>query len=445
MNPVAIKEQSVVINPCKACQPIGAMYATLGIKNAVPLVQGSQGCSAYVRYQFNRHFREPANIAVTSFHEDAVVFGGRRNLIEGIINLIQRYHPEVIGVVTTCSSETIGDDIDAFIKEAKQRLVAEIGAEKAAKTFIVPLHTPSYAGSHVQGYDNGARQYLEQLAEKSAPNNKLNIIPGMINPGDIAEIKHLLAAMGVAYNMLFDISETLNAPLKANDSFFPDGGTPAEDIIDAANSLGTVALSRHAGGGAATYLHSKFNVPAILGPFPVGIYNTDLFLERVEKLTGQSVSAEIKRERGILLDAMADNCTAIALKKVAVFGDPDTVRGVTRFTCELGMEPVVVGTTTASKEFDREIELIAKEYNCAPEIISDGGLHKFEQLLIQNQADMLIGNSKGVAIAKRADIPLVRIGFPIYDRVGYQRRPIIGYNGSLWLLDNVVNAFLERK
>ncbi|MCL0081307.1 nitrogenase, partial [Peptococcaceae bacterium] len=445
MNLIAIKEQPVVINPCKACQPIGAMYATLGIERAVPLVQGAQGCSTFVRYQFNRHFREPANIAVTSFHEDAVVFGGRRNLIEGIINLVQRYHPAVIGVVTTCSSETIGDDIDAFIKEAKQRLVAEIGVEKAAAIFIVGLHTPSYAGSHVQGYDNGTRQYLEQLAQESKPNQKLNIIPGMINPGDIAEIKHLLAAMGVAYNMLFDISETLNAPLKVNDSFFPDGGTPATDLVDAANSLGTVALSRHAGGGAATYLWRKFNVPVVLGPLPVGIYNTDLFLEQVAKLTGQPVTAAIKRERGLLLDAMADTCSTTALKKVAIFGDPDTVLGVTRFTSELGMEPVVLGTTTASKEFDREIALIAKEYHCTPQIVADGGLHKLEQVVLQNQVEMLIGNSKGATIAKQADIPLVRIGFPVTDRVGYQRRPVVGYNGSLWLLDQIVNAFLERK
>ncbi|MCL0083453.1 hypothetical protein M1N77_02875 [Thermodesulfovibrionales bacterium] len=72
-------------------------------------------------------------------------------------------------------------------------------------------------------------------------------------------------------------------------SFFPDGGTAAADLVDAANSLGTIALSRHAGGGAATYLLRKFNVPAVLGPFLVGIYNTDLFLEQAVKLTGQPV------------------------------------------------------------------------------------------------------------------------------------------------------------
>ncbi|MCL0061756.1 hypothetical protein M1N62_02200 [Thermodesulfovibrionales bacterium] len=228
-------------------------------------------------------------------------------------------------------------------------------------------------------------------------------------------------------------------------SFFPDGGTAAADLVDAANSLGTIALSRHAGGGAATYLLRKFNVPAVLGPFPVGIYNTDLFLEQAVKLTGQPVTAEIKRERGLLLDAMADTCTITALKKVAIFGDPDTVIGVARFVSELGMELIAVGTTADSKKFYREIGLIAKEYNCAPQIVADGGLHKLEQVLLQNRVEMLIGNSNGAAIAKQADIPLVRIGFPVTDRVGYQRRPIVGYNGSLWLLDYIVNAFLERK
>ncbi|MCL0085504.1 hypothetical protein M1N69_05080, partial [Thermodesulfovibrionales bacterium] len=132
-------------------------------------------------------------------------------------------------------------------------------------------------------------------------------------------------------------------------------------------------------------------------------------------------------------------------KKVAIFGDPDTVIGVARFASELGMELIAVGTTADSKEFYREIGLIAKEYNCAPQIVADGGLHKLEQVLLQNRVEMLIGNSNGAAIAKQADIPLARIGFPVTDRVGYQRRPIVGYNGSLWLLDYIVNAFLERK
>ena len=116
------KERNAIINPLKTCQPLGAMYADTGIRRGVPLVHGSQGCSTFVRYSLSRHFREPSEIAVTSLHEDAAVFGGRRNLVEGLQNVAIRLKPDLIGVITTCSSEIIGDDIVGFIRTAKDEL-----------------------------------------------------------------------------------------------------------------------------------------------------------------------------------------------------------------------------------------------------------------------------------------------------------------------------------
>ncbi len=89
------KERNSVINPLVTCQPMGAMYAVAGIRRGLPLVHGSQGCSTFVRYSFSRHFREPSEIAVTSLHEDAAVFGGRRNLISGLGNLAARFKPNL--------------------------------------------------------------------------------------------------------------------------------------------------------------------------------------------------------------------------------------------------------------------------------------------------------------------------------------------------------------
>lgn len=66
----------------------------------------------------------------------------------------------------------------------------------------------------MEGYNRAARAFLASLAtERTEPNNKVNIIPGMIYPGDIREIKHLLWEMGIEATVLFDISDTLDAPL----------------------------------------------------------------------------------------------------------------------------------------------------------------------------------------------------------------------------------------
>lgn len=116
------KERTLIINPLKTCQPLGAMFAVMGVHHGFPLVHGSQGCSTFVRYNFARHFREPAEIAVSSLHEDAAVFGGRKNINSGIKNLALRFKPDLIGAITTCSSEIIGDDVFGFVDTTKKEL-----------------------------------------------------------------------------------------------------------------------------------------------------------------------------------------------------------------------------------------------------------------------------------------------------------------------------------
>jgi nitrogenase molybdenum-iron protein beta chain len=39
-----VERHALTINPAKTCQPIGAMYAALGIHRCLPHSHGSQGC-----------------------------------------------------------------------------------------------------------------------------------------------------------------------------------------------------------------------------------------------------------------------------------------------------------------------------------------------------------------------------------------------------------------
>jgi nitrogenase molybdenum-iron protein NifN len=59
--------------------------------------------------------------------------------------------------------------------------------------------------------------------------------------------------------------------------------------------------------------------------------------------------------------------------------------------------------------------------------------------------DFLLGASKGYSLARQLDVPLVRCGFPIHDRIGGQRVLHIGYSGAQALYDRIVNALLEAK
>jgi len=447
------KQRAGTINPNKICQPIGAMWATLGVHRGIPFVQGSQGCCTYVRYTFNRHFREPVSIAVASFHEHAAVYGGMKNLVEGVFNLVARYDPDLVAVVTTCSSETIGDDIEAFIRAARKKIAKELSEEKS-KLPIVPVHCPSYQGSHVTGYDNASKAFAATLAKKDEEKepHKINIIPGFgVNPGDILEIKRMLDAFGLKehedYAVLFDISETLYQPLREPISelpYYPKGGTPVEEFVDAANARATFALCRHAGGSGAALLERRYGVQAFYG-LPIGIKNTDEFLMNVARVTGLEIPDKLLDERGKLIDAIVDTVHYTMDKKVGIFGDPDFVIAISRFCCEMGMKPVVVNTQTPSKTYKQEMEAIAKEYDVNIEVqFSD--LWDFEKSVKEKGVDLLIGHPRGgVKIAEDLGVGLVRVGFPIYDRVGHFRWPIVGYMGSLRLFDEIVNTILDTK
>lgn len=139
---------SLTVNPAKACQPLGAVFVASGFERTMSFVHGSQGCVAYYRSHLSRHFKEPSSAVSSSMTEDAAVFGGLNNMVDGLANTYKLYDPKMIAVSTTCMAEVIGDDLHAFIETAKEK-------GSVPKEYDVPFaHTPAFVGSHVTGYDN---------------------------------------------------------------------------------------------------------------------------------------------------------------------------------------------------------------------------------------------------------------------------------------------------
>lgn len=434
-SPEVEERHALTINPAKTCQPIGAVLAYKGIHNCMPLTHGSQGCSSYLRMMLSRHYREPSIAATSSFTEDAVVFGGRKNLTEAIENVIRLYHPDVIGISTTCSSETIGDDVRAFMEGIRGKSFFDPNVK------VIIASTPSYVGSHVTGYDNAVKSITETLPKSSEPNGKLNVIPGFVEPGDIREIKRVLRMMGVTSIVFPDTSDVFDAPLTPHSgALYPPGGTMLSDLVDTANSMGTIALSRTAGGTGATILERTFGVPKVTGPLPIGIRNTDAFVMHVSELMGVPVPHELDEERGRLVDMMTDAHPHFHGKTVAVFGDPDTVAALVGMLEDLGMEPALALTGSPDAQFVNEIRALAPD--CEALV---GDLYQLHQKIKNSPVDLLIGNSFGKYISRAEDIPLVRLGFPITDRANMHYFPVVGYGGAARLVEIIGNTLLERK
>ncbi len=97
------------------CSPAAGFERTMAFNH------GSQGCTAYFRSHLTRHFKEPCSAVSTSMTEDAAVFGGMQNMIDGLNNAYHVYKPKMIAVSTTCIAEVIGDDLNAFIRNAREK------------------------------------------------------------------------------------------------------------------------------------------------------------------------------------------------------------------------------------------------------------------------------------------------------------------------------------
>lgn len=426
-----------VINPSKMCQPMGAVQALLGVRGAMPLIHGSQGCSTYMRFQLCRHFREPVNVSSTSMSEGTVVYGGETNLLKALETIWKEYKPGLIGVTSSCLTETIGDDVELIIHKFRHKHPDEEFPP------IISISTPSYSGSHVDGYNKTIKSLIENLAYPTRPNGKINVITGNISPADIREIKEMLEFLNIDSIILTDNSESLDAPHTDSVSFLPSEGTTVDEIRDTANSKATISLCKHADSGAK-FLEKRFDVKYISGFLPVGLQSTDSFISFICEFNGCEVPVKLEKERGRLIDAMVDAHPYNYGRKVAIYGDPDVVVALARFTAEIGMVPAIICTGAKSDRFLEDMKIVAEESSSSPVVLEGCDLYDLHQQIKENPVDLLIGNSYGARIAKDENIPLLRIGFPIYDRLGAQRMSMVGYKAGIKLVDTLANIILEN-
>jgi nitrogenase molybdenum-iron protein beta chain len=440
--PKEVKErEGLTINPAKTCQPIGAMYAALGIHGCLPHSHGSQGCCSYHRSTLTRHYKEPVMAATSSFTEGASVFGGQANLLQSVETIFSVYDPEVIAVHSTCLSETIGDDLQQITKKA-----GDDGKIPAGK-YVIYASTPSFVGSHITGYANMVVGMTEQFAVSTgSKKEQINIIAGWMEPSDMREIRNLAQLMGVKIILFPDTSDVLDAPQTGKHEFYPKGGVTIEELKSTGDSSFSLALGCMSAEPAAVALDKKCKVPFETLDIPIGLSATDRFIMALSKTAGVKVPSVITADRGRLVDVMADMEQYFHGRKVALFGDPDQIIPLTEFLLDLNMKPVHIVSGTPGMRFEKRMQEILER---APYANFRNGMGADMFLLhqwIKNEpVDLLIGNTYGKYIARDEDIPFVRYGFPILDRIGHSYFPSVGYSGGMRLVEKILGALQDRQ
>jgi len=434
---------TAITNACKLCSPLGASLVFRGLKRSIPLLHGSQGCSTYIRRYLISHFNEPVDIACSNFTEETAVFGGGANLKLALDNIIAQYKPDIIGIATTCLSETIGDDLPLILANYNN----EKWAHEAPA--IIPVSTPSYSGTHMDGFHLSLIAAVETLVKKKgAIGEQINLFPGMLSPADYRHLKEIISDFGLDLIMLPDYSQTLDGPLWSEYQKIPEGGTALKGIKSMGTACGSIEFGRVLSwqDSAGKLLQDRVDVPCHSLGLPIGIKETDRFFKVLECLSGRSMPEKYKEERGRLLDSYADGHKYVFEARAVVYGEEDLVIGMASFLHEIGIIPVICASGGKSGYMQREIfKMIPEAASLGIKVLSGVDFELMAKEARKADPDFLIGNSKGYKLACEIKKPLIRIGFPVHDRLGGARIVHAGYRGAQQLFDIISNLIIGKK
>lgn len=440
MNPISLtpdpglrKQRPATTNTCRVCAPLGAVLAFRGLRGCVPLVHGSQGCATYIRRYLISHFREPMDVASTSFTESSTVFGGKSNLATAVVNLRDQYHPDVVGLCTTCLAETIGEDTRGLIRD--------LAASDPTLPRLIHVATPSFKGCQHTGFHNTVTAILSQVAQGGERLRQINVLAGPVSPADLRHLREVLNAFGLPAILFPDYSDTLDGPSLARYEPIPAGGIGLDELARAGRSTCTIQFgdTLEPGPGAVLEQHG---VPLKRLGLPIGVRATDAAFTALADAAGVPLPESLSAERGRLVDAYVDGHKYVAQRRVAVVGDPDLAVALAGFAAEIGMIPVLVASGAVT---GRMAQALALRGVAGAEVLEDADHDGIGARIAALKPDLILGPSKSYPTARTQSIPLVRVGFPVHDRIGAGRILHLGYRGTQRLFDEVVNTLLAHQ
>jgi nitrogenase molybdenum-iron protein NifN len=428
---VSDSKKACAVNPLKMSQPLGAAFAFMGLESCMPLMHGSQGCTSFGLVLLVRHFKEAIPLQTSAMNEATTILGGYDNIVKALLNIRSRAQPALIGICTTGLTETKGDDIEGYVKLARQQ------HPELADTAIVCVSTPDYVGAFQDGWARAVEALVSQLPAVESPRRAqaVNVLPGChLTPGDIDELRQLIEAFGLDPTFVPDLSGSLDGHIPEQWLGTTLGGTPLAALQALGGAVHTLAIGEQMR-PAALALQARCGVPFTLFDRLTGLTATDALVKTLAALSGRPVPAGIRRQRSQLVDAMLDGHFHFGNVRVALAAEPDLLWAAGMMLSELGAELVTCVTTTRSPLLER--------LPVAEVLIGD--LEDFERSALAAGCDLLMTHSHGRQAAQRLGKPLFRIGLPLFDRIGNAHTCHVGYRGTRNFVYAVGNLLIEQQ
>jgi nitrogenase molybdenum-iron protein NifN len=427
MASVVESKKACTVNPLKMSQPLGASFAFLGLDACMPVMHGSQGCTSFGLVLLVRHFKEAIPLQTTAMNEVTSILGGYDNIEAALLNIRKRASPKIIAICSTGLTETKGDDVDGYIVTARKR------KPELNDTEIVYVSTPDYVGAFEDGYKHAITAIVRALVQPlPVKADQITLLPGShLSPADIDELREIVQSFGLSVIVLPDISGSLDGHIAPDWRGTTLGGTTVEEIRAAGASAYTIGVGEQTREGAQA-LQEIAGTPLEIFERLTGLEVNDRLLQRLAQLSGKPVPAKYRRQRSQLLAAMLDGHFYTGGVKVAIGAEPDLLLAVGGLLHDMGAELRCCVSTTKSA---------AHALLPAGQVVL-GDLEDLEAGAAD--CDLLITHSHGRQAAQRLNKPLLRIGFPVFDRIGNAHRRLVGYRGTMDLIFEISNLMIER-
>ncbi|HEX7662806.1 MAG TPA: nitrogenase iron-molybdenum cofactor biosynthesis protein NifN [Pseudonocardiaceae bacterium] len=434
------------IDPLKHSQPLGGVLVFLGLAETMPMLHGSQGCSAFAKALLTRVFREPIPLQTTAVTEVTAVLGAGDLLGTALDTIREKQHPEIIGVLTTGLTEVNGEDVAGELRAYHDRR-ADDGP------LVVRVSTPDFRGGLSDGWSAALAALLRDTpldeldVSTRLSDRRVAVLAGpALTSADLDEIVDLVESYGLEPTIVPDLAGSLDGHLAAEWSPLTTGGTTLAQLRRL-GECGRIIAVGPTTAAAAEVLAGRTGAQVSQFDHLAGLAATDALVGELAALANRAGSdaagaavgttppRRVARDRARLADALLDTHFFLGGARVALAGEPEQLLATASLLRDVGAEVVAAVSPTADPALER--------VPC--DEVAVGDLSELERRARSAGAEVVLASSHARATAARIGAAFLPFGFPVYDRLGATLRPTCGYRGSRELLTDLTNTLLDHR
>lgn len=421
---------------------LGGMQTVHAINKALPILHAGPGCADKLEGAGSAgtsgHFA-PRIFPCTNISENEVVFGGEGKLKEIIENALRVIDADIYVVLSGCSAEIIGDDVEAVVRDFQDE-------DKP----VLYASTAGFKGNNYLGYEWVLEAIIKQYLKKDVIYLKEQ---GLVNVfaslpihdpfwhGNLEVLSVLLGELGLKPNIIFGY------------------GNGLENIKKIPNAQFNLLVSPWLGLSSVQLLKEQFGTPYLHYPnLPTGAFETSKFLRAVGDFAGldekktEALIEEKEKKYYYYIERYADIFleNRVMSKRFVIVSDAQYTLGLTKFLVnDMGLFPEKQYITDDTPEKYREdIAGYFKElsYGIEAEVSFETDGYQIHQEIKKTDYHgypLIIGSSWEKKAAEETEANFLSISWPLNERLVINSS-YAGYEGGLKFLEDIYSVVFTR-